>query len=552
MPAHARVDAVSLSNSLRGGRASDLVSCHLPARVAATLLMLLADLVTVSGAVAATRSRLKKRASLADALRAARSTEVSLAVHYLGGSLPQGRIGLGPAIVGELRGGAAATTPALSLADVDEAFARIAAIAGKGSQQARREQLGKLFARATADEQDFLARLILGELRQGALESLLVEAIADAAEIPADEVRRAVMLAADPAAVAAAAMREGRRGLAEFRLEPLSPLMPMLAQPAEGMAEAMDALGRAALEYKLDGARVQIHRVGNDVRIFSRRLNDVTASLPEIVEAVRALPQSAAILDGEVIALREDGRPQPFQVTMRRFGRKTDVAAMREKLPLSAFLFDCLHIDGSDLIDRPLEARIAALEDAAAGLQVPRLVTDDADAAARFLKGAFDAGHEGVMAKSLGSAYAAGSRGADWLKVKQAHTLDLVILAAEWGSGRRRGWLSNLHLGARNGDDGSFVMLGKTFKGLTDRLLAWQTKRLLELEVGREGHIVHVKPELVAEIAVSDIQASPQYPAGMALRFARVKRYRDDKTAADADTIDTVRALFAAQQPPGH
>ncbi len=510
--------------------------------------MQLVDLVNVSNNVAATRSRLKKREYLSSCLRAAEPEEVGLVVNYLGGALPQGRIGLGPAIVRDLLPEPVASEASLSLAEVDNAFTEVAEISGKGSQQRRRDLLGRLFARATGVERDFVARLILGEIRQGALEGVLVEAIADATEIPADEVRRAVMLASDPAPVAVAAMREGRSGLEQFRLEPMSPVRPMLASPAEDIADAMQSLGEAALEYKLDGARVQIHRVGTDVRIFSRRLNDVTDSLPDIVELALAQPANEFIVDGEVIALREDGRPHPFQVTMRRFGRKIDVDKMRDSLPLDVFLFDCLRRDGDDLIDRPFAERSANLADATtAGVVVPSLVTDDTDVAAAFLRGAFDKGHEGVMAKSLSSLYAAGNRGADWLKIKQAHTLDLVVLAAEWGSGRRKGWLSNLHLGARDPNNETFVMLGKTFKGLTDKMLAAQTKALLALEIGREDHVVHVKPEFVVEIAVSDIQASPQYPAGMALRFARVKRFRRDKTAAEADTIDTIRQIHAEQ-----
>ena len=510
--------------------------------------MQLSELVTVSAEVSATRSRLQKRALLRDCLRAAGRDEIELVVNYLGGVLPQGRIGLGPAIVRDAFGAEPASDATLTIAQVNATIDDIAAISGKGSQQARKETLGRMFATATPPERDFLARLLLGELRQGALEGVLVESIADAAELDAGLVRRAVMLAADPAPVARAAFAEGEPGLARFRLEPLVPVRPMLAQPAEDLASAIDTLGEAALEVKLDGARIQVHRVGQDVRIFTRRLNDVTDSLPEIVEAVRALPSDRLILDGELIALREDGRPLPFQVTMRRFGRKTDVDAMREKLPVDAFFFDCLHADGDDLIDRPQRARFAALEGATGGgMLIEQALTDDPAEAGRFLASALERGHEGIMAKSQGSAYAAGNRGADWLKIKQAHTLDLVVLAAEWGSGRRKGKLSNLHLGARQPDDGTFVMLGKTFKGLTDRMLAWQTDALLEREIGREEHVVHVRPELVAEIAVNDIQASPQYPAGMALRFARVKRYRDDKTAAEADTIETVRAIFASQ-----
>ncbi len=510
--------------------------------------MQLSDLVHVSAAVTATRSRLKKRRLLSDCLRKAGGGEIGRVVNYLCGTLPQGRIGLGPAMIRGLLAEPVASGPSLSLAEVDQTFGRIAGLAGAGSQRARRDALGALLGRATAEERDFLVRLILGEMRQGALEGVLVDAIAEAAAVPAGDVRRAVMLASDPAIVAEAALMEGRGGLARFRLEPMSPVRPMLAQPAKDMDAAMESLGQAALEYKLDGARVQIHRLGDQVRIFSRQLNDVSDSLPEVIDAVRALPGDRLILDGEVIALREDGRPHPFQVTMRRFGRKTDVAQMRDTLPLDVFLFDCLHWDGQDLIDLPYRDRAAALRQAAAdGVLVPQRVTDRAEDASAFLARALAEGHEGVMAKALDSPYAAGSRGGDWLKIKQAHTLDLVVLAAEWGSGRREGWLSNLHLGARNPGDESFVMLGKTFKGLTDRMLKWQTGRLLELEIGREDHVVHVRPELVVEIAVNEIQASPQYPGGLALRFARVKRYRKDKGAAEADTIDTVRKLYARQ-----
>ena len=510
--------------------------------------MQLTKIVETSAAVAATRSRLKKRALIGDCLRIAEAEEMSLAVNYLGGTLPQGRLGLGPALVRAVAVETEATEAPLSLEDTDRAFTAMAGIAGKGSQRARREALGALFSRATGDERSFLIRLMLGELRQGALEGVLIEGIAEASHIPVALVRRAVMLAADPAPVAVAALTERPGGLSRFCLQPLSPVKPMLAQSAENTDDAMASLGEAALEYKLDGARVQIHRVGTEVRIFTRRQHDITGSLPEIVEAILALPSSRLILDGEVIALRETGRPHPFQVTMRRFGRKTDVAAMREQLPLDVFFFDCLHRDDEDLIDQPFRDRFSALADATGGrLLIRHTITDAPGAAVDFLANALEEGHEGIMAKSLDSTYAAGSRGADWLKIKQAHSLDLVILAAEWGSGRRKGWLSNLHLGARDPQNGTFVMLGKTFKGLTDKMLHWQTERLLELEIGREDHVVHVRPELVAEIAVNEIQASPQYPAGMALRFARVKRYRDDKTASEADVVDTVRNLFARQ-----
>jgi len=407
-----------------------------------------------------------------------------------------------------------------------------------------------LLAAATAPEQQFLAGLLLGELRQGALEGVMADAIAAAANVPAADVRRASMLAGGLAPVAAAALAEGSAGLERFRLTLYEPLAPMLASPTKDVDEALQALGSAVLEYKLDGARVQIHKGAQGVRVFSRSGRDVTASVPEIVAATEALPVRTAIFDGEVLALTPEGRARPFQDTMRRFGRKLDVEERTVELPLSLFVFDCLHAEGEDLIDKPLADRLERLgEIVPASLAVPRLVTTDRGAAQSFLDGALALGHEGVMAKSSGSLYEAGSRGAAWLKIKVAHTLDLVVLAAEWGSGRRQGWLSNLHLGARD-EAGGFVMLGKTFKGLTDELLAWQTEKLKSLAVNPTARdwVVAVRPELVVEIAFNELQASRRYPGGLALRFARVVRYRPDKLASDADTIETVRAIAAAQR----
>jgi DNA ligase-1 len=427
--------------------------------------------------------------------------------------------------------------------EVDAVLAGIAGTSGKGAAAARAAQLQALFARATAPEQDFLLRLLVGELRQGALEGVMLDAIADAAGVPAAEVRRAAMFSGDLGATARIALAEGRAGLARFGIELQRPVQPMLAQPAEDIAEAMAQLGTAALEWKVDGARVQVHKAGEVVKVYTRNLNDVTDSVPEIVEALRALPARELILDGEAVALQADGAPQPFQVTMRRFGRKLDVARMRNELPLAVYFFDCLLHDGTPLIDRPARERFDALAAALpAPLVVPRLVTADVAAAEDFYADTLARGHEGVMAKALDAPYEAGSRGASWLKVKRAHTLDLVVLAAEWGHGRRSGWLSNLHLGARD-PAGGWVMLGKTFKGMTDALLEWQTRELLARETQRERHVVHVRPELVVEIAFNDLQESPQYPGGLALRFARVKGYRPDKRAEEADTIATVRSL---------
>ena len=511
--------------------------------------MLLAEIVAASRDVAATRARSAKIERLAACLRAATLEEVPAVVSWLAGELPQGRVGAGWAA---LRAATSRVPPVrearLTVAEVDAAIDALATLRGAGSGAERARQLGALFARATAEEQDFLRRLLLGELRQGALEGVMIEAVARAAGVPADAVRGALTLAGSLPAVARAALAEGAAGLAAFRIEPGRALAPMLAQSAADPADALARLGRAALEWKLDGARIQLHRVGDDVRVFSRTGNDVAAAVPELVEAARALPVRAVVLDGEAIALAPGGAPLPFQVTMRRFGRRSDVERLRAELPLSPFFFDCLHLDGEDLIARPARERWRALDALAPPAQrLARIETEDAGEAEAFVADALARGHEGVMAKAPEAPYAAGQRGAAWLKLKTAHTLDLVVLAAEWGSGRRQGFLSNLHLGARDPEHGGFVMLGKTFKGLTDELLAWQTRELLAREIARTGHVVHVKPELVVEIAFDGVQASPRYPAGLALRFARVKRYRPDKSAAQADTIEQVRAIARRQ-----
>lgn len=507
--------------------------------------MLLQDLVETSDQVAATPARNEKIARLATLLRRLEPAEVDIAVAYLSGELRQRRIGLGWATLRDLESTPPAETSTVSLVNVDAAFEQVAGTSGRGSAAERLRLLSDLFSRATASERDFLGRLIVGELRQGALAGLMTEALAASAGVPAGEVRRALLFAGDLREVARAALVEGHPGLARFSLQLLRPLQPMLAQPAAGLDEALGRLGEAALEWKLDGARVQVHKDGGEVRVFSRRLHDVTAAVPEVVEAVRSIPARSLVLDGEVLALRADGFPRSFQMTMRRFGRKLEVDALRQELPLSAFFFDLLHVDGEDLLDRPAGDRFTALsESLPPTLVIPRLLTADRAAAEAFLDEALARGHEGVMAKDLHSSYEAGRRGRAWLKVKAAQTLDLVVLAAEWGHGRRRGHLSNLHLGARDPASGEFVMLGKTFKGLTDEMLAWQTQEFLARERARDAWTVYVRPEMVVEIAFNDVQTSPHYPAGMALRFARVKRYRPDKTAAEADTIHTVRAIF--------
>jgi DNA ligase-1 len=502
--------------------------------------MLLHDIALASREVAATSSRLAKVARLTACLRDAEPNEVRVVAAYLSGELPQGTIGVGWAALREPP--SPAEEPTLPVLEVDAAVSRLHAIAGPGSQAARRVELEALFARATKPEQDLLVGLFLGELRQGALEGVMTDAVAKAADVHVAEVRRAVMLAGDLPSVAAAALGEATDGLARFRLTPLRPVGPMLAQTASDIPAALERLDAAYLEWKLDGARIQAHRAGDDVAIFTRNLADITARVPEIVAAIRALEVTAIVLDGEAIALREDGRPAPFQVTMSRFGTK---AVAADALPLSSFFFDCLHADGVDLIDLPARERLDVL-DARLPKEhiVPRLVTSGAEEAQAFLDDALARGHEGVMVKSLDAPYEAGRRGAGWLKVKLAHTLDLVVLAAEWGHGRRTGKLSNLHLGARD-PAGGFVMLGKTFKGMTDEMLAWQTEHLLGLETTREGHVVQVRPELVVEVAFDGVQTSSRYPGGMALRFARVKGYRPDKSASEADTIDTVRTIHA-------
>ncbi|MBV9206390.1 MAG: ATP-dependent DNA ligase [Actinobacteria bacterium] len=522
--------------------------------------MLLSEIAEVSRAVAATGARLAKIETLARALREAGPLEVPIAVAYLSGELPQRQIGVGWAALRD--GFPAADLPTLTLSDVDAGLSAIGAVAGKGSAAARKALVGELFGRATADEHRFLYGLLSGELRQGALEGVMTEAVARAAAVPVADVRRAMMLRGSLGAVAAAALAGGRDALREFGLEVGRPLRPMLAASASSLAEALAKAGgsraEAAVEWKLDGIRIQAHLSGGTVRLFTRTLEEITARLPDVAAVLAKLPVHSAVLDGELIALREDGRPLPFQDTASRTASQDRAGRDRASqdrasqddipaVPLSVFLFDALHLDGADLIDLPYAKRHASLASVVPpGLLMPRVVTGSAEEAGAFFAGALAHGHEGVVVKSLDAPYAAGRRGAGWIKVKPRHTLDLVVLAAEWGHGRRRGWLSNLHLGARDPSAGGFVMLGKTFKGLTDELLTWQTERLLALEERRDAYTVYVRPELVAEIAFDGVQRSPRYPGGLALRFARVLRYRDDKTAAEADTIDTIRALGPA------
>jgi ATP-dependent DNA ligase I len=546
--------------------------------------VLLNQIARVSAEVAQVPGRRAKIGLIAGLLAQAAPGEVPLVVAFLSGELRQRQIGVGYAALADLlgeRGDAARSAteavpapgqPVLTLADADAAFAAIGKVSGAGSQAERRQLLGELFGRATGDERAFLVQLIAGELRQGALEGVMTEAVAQAAQVPATEVRRALLLGGSLPAVARAALcgsadplvtsgpgpaaepMDALTALRSFTLRVGRPLRPMLAASAATVEVAMQKISPAAIEWKIDGIRVQVHRHGRQIAVFTRTLDDITGRVPEIVEAVRALPAGSAVLDGEAVALYPDGRPRPFQITAGRAGTRAEVESVRGDVPLTPFFFDLLHLDGKDLIDAPAQERYAALAGLLpAELVIPRTVTGDTATAGAFFADAVARGHEGVVMKSLGSPYAAGRRGGEWIKVKPRHTLDLVVLAAEWGHGRRRGWLSNLHLGARDPATDTLVMLGKTFKGLTDQMLGWQTERLLALaapgqtipagDVKEARGVLRVRPELVVEIAFDGVQSSHRYPGGLALRFARVIRYRPDKKTADADTIDAVRAV---------
>ncbi len=504
--------------------------------------MMLSELVAATQEVTATSSRLAKVDALARVLERAEAEEIEPAVGMLIAAPRQGRIGVG------WRGIAALSVrhtdaPRLTIADVDAVVDALAAVAGKGSVAARGELLEDLASHATPEEWDFLVRVMLGELRTGALDGVLLDAVARASERPKDAVRRAAMLSGDLGETARIALTGTAEDLDAVGLVVGRPVLPMLASTAATPADALGITGEASAEYKLDGARIQVHRRGDEVGIFTRNLADITHRVPEIVEIVRGLPARELILDGETLSLSEDGSPRPFQETMARFG-----AEVARDVALRPWFFDLLHIDGRDLIDEPLRTRLAQLDRVAGQWRMPGVITADADEVERLSKDALAAGHEGIVVKAIDSAYVAGRRGKAWVKAKPVHTYDLVVLAAEWGSGRRRGWLSNLHLGAHDptgefGDPGGFVMVGKTFKGLTDDLLRWQTEHFPELETRSTQSTVFLRPEPVVEIAIDGVQRSPRYPGGIALRFARVKRYRPDKRAEDADTIQTLRGL---------
>ncbi|MBF6333848.1 ATP-dependent DNA ligase [Nocardia transvalensis] len=528
--------------------------------------MLLSQVVEASQTVRATSSRKTKIATLAALLPQAGPDELAPVVAWVSGELLQGRIGTGWRTLTTIAVDPAAEA-SLTVAAVDRTFTDLATTAGAGSAARRRELLVGLLGAATADERDFLIRLLTGELRQGALTAIVAEAVAAAAEVPVEQVRRAYMLSGQLPVTAAAALTGGAAALAKFRLEVGRPIQPMLASPGAALDEALAEFGGdVSVEHKLDGARIQVHRKGSQVSVFTRTLRDITAGVPELVQLVAELPCESVVLDGETLALTDSGRPRPFQETMSRFALSDPAAAVPASVPedtaralrppavsstrellLHPYFFDCLHLDGVDLLDAPLSERRAALTRVAGGHSIPALIRPDAEAAAEYFDGALAAGHEGVVIKSLSAPYAAGRRGRAWQKIKPSHTLDLIVLGAEWGYGRRTGYLSNLHLGARDPQGGDPVMVGKTFKGLTDALLHWQTAEFPRHERSRDEYTVYLWPELVVEIALDGVQISPRYPGGVALRFARVVRYRPDKEPADADTIDTVRALL----PPG-
>jgi DNA ligase-1 len=518
---------------------------------------LFAEIVRTSQEVAATRARSRKIASLADLLGRMDAEELPVAVALLTGEPRQGKIGIGWRTVSQL---AVPPSPEASLevVDVDRTLEELAHIGGPGSQSRRAEAMDDLFGRATEDEQWFLSRLLVGELRQGALAGVVTDAVARSAGVSQGAVRKAAMLAGDLPTVAVIAHRDGESGLAAVHMRVLQPVQPMLAQTAETVAEALESVGgEASVEWKLDGVRVQVHRDGNEVRIFTRNLNEVTDQLPELAETVRTLPAERLVLDGEAAWWGVEDQPGMFQDLMSQFTRQrsTDSSAPQpgdpEARALQARFFDLLHLDGMDLFDLPLRDRLTLLDKVAGHMRIPGCITDDPATAAGVLDEALAQGHEGAMVKAVDSPYEAGRRGGVWRKVKPVHTLDLVVLAVEWGSGRRRGWLSNLHLGARNPEGGNggepFVMVGKTFKGLTDELLTWQTEQFQQLATDSDDFVVHVRPEMVVEIALDGVQVSTRYPGGVALRFARVRRYRTDKATAEADTIEAVQALLPAR-----
>lgn len=513
-------------------------------------MTLLADVVAASATVAATTKRNEKKAALAELLGRLAPDEIEVVVGFLVGEVRQGRIGIGWATVRDLDV-SPADEPSITIGEVDATIDELQRTVGPGSQGRRNRLLTELLGRATEQEVDFLGRLFVGEMRTGALAGVVTDAVAVASGVKLASVRRAAMLAGDLGTVARLALVEGTDAVEAVGLEPLRPVLPMLASTSESVAAAIEEVGEASVEWKLDGARIQVHRSGDDVRIFTRNLNDVTDRLPEIVAIVAGFDADSFVLDGEVLGfMGPDGDPQAFQDTMSRFGSSPERdagpegAAASNPTRLTPHFFDVLHLDGDDQIDEPLRVRRDRLSGLVGRHLIPGTITGDADDGQAVLDEALERRHEGVMVKAADSTYDAGRRGKSWRKVKPVHTLDLVVLGVEWGRGRRRGWLSNIHMGALDPDTGEFVMVGKTFKGMTDDMLRWQTERFTELKTSEEGHVVWVRPEQVVEVAVDGAQSSTRYPGGVALRFARVKQYRDDKDPSDADTLAAVRALL--------
>jgi DNA ligase-1 len=511
--------------------------------------MKLGELVDTSAKVRKTASKNQKKALIARLLKRARGKEISIAADYLAGNLPSGKIKVGWRTLVEASPDSTEAGESPDLERVQAQLDELSRISGPGSSSRRSQALRALFARMAEPERRFIGSLLVGEVRQGALAGLVLEAVAQASGLPHESIREAHMFAGSVGEVARAALTRGADGLKRFGPRLFRPVTPMLATPVEGEEEALDRLGKAAWEYKVDGARIQVHKSGEEVRIYTRHLNEVTERLPEIVALARKLKLRDGVLDGEVIGVGPNGRPVPFQVTMRRFGRILDIERLQKEIPLSPYLFDLLYLEGEPLFGRTYRERMKRLAPRVpAQYIIPRVITGEPAEARRFLLQSLKAGHEGVIAKGLDSPYEAGKRGFQWLKIKPAQTLDLVVLAAEWGHGRRRGWLSNIHLGARDPQSGKFVMLGKTFKGLTDEMLRRMTDKLQKLEARRDDYTVYVRPQLVVEVAYNNIQESPRYPGGLALRFARVRRFREDKPAREADTIQTVWALFESQR----
>ncbi len=512
-------------------------------------MILIRDLVELSKRVASTTKKKEKVSLLVYLFRKAKGQEIALIARYLSGRLSQARPGIGWATLQEVLQDLPDQFHSVSLIEMDRLLERISREKGTGSLERKVRLLRGLFSSIQHDEKEFLTGLMMGEIRQGASEGLMLEAIAQASSLPVDGLRQSLMFSGDIGKVAQVALEEGIAGLSHFQPTLFSPISPMLANPVEGEAEALERLGEAGFEFKIDGARIQVHKEKEEVRIFTRHLKDITDSIPEIVELTRTFQFENAIFEGEAIALREDGKPLPFQVTMRRFGRIQDLERLEKEIPLAPYFFDLLYCDGESLFHQPYRERFDLLSrKVPSEHMIRRVITGNEKEAQDFLKRSLEAGHEGLMAKGLGSLYTAGHRGYAWLKIKPAQTLDLVVLAAEWGHGRRKEWLSNLHLGARDPGSGNFIMLGKTFKGLTDEMLRWQTIRLLELEISRDKWTVYVKPELVVEVAFNDIQESPRYPGGLALRFARVKNFRTDKSPLEADTIQKIGQLFEVKR----